>query len=369
MDAETVRNALAESNPSFDGQVTESRVPDFSTAAEVGQSVPTARCTSVVAPSSVARALAAADQDSSRAASDVDKRTAMMRDANCALKSELAASQDITKSAIATVRDLASYELSTKENAELLAAFDYFAKAYDGTTAAELIGLMKSKVELRGLNRLANLCLREVPVFGVRELARVAAYADFRSAVLGLPQPMHMEVRCEGWRAYCLLQLEDTVVRGVEGMGSSLLWAHDEACAKARFKDGGDHLGLIGMQIGNSTFVTAMPRSKGEALDLLGLRGCAAFEEPGGVLYCIRAALTPELLRRAKPMVPLLYNVASADHPGALEDAWVYSCVAVYVAWCTDAVVVHSLRAVHVAVLNCHILSTEQTKTQCPSVR
>ena len=336
VDAETVRKALARNKVLYDGQVTEFRVSDSSKSADAETWPPISRYTSVTA----------ADHDSPRVALNANERTAVVRHASCALSSELAASQDIIKSAVAVARDLNSYQLSAKENAALFAAFDYFVKSYDGTTATALIAMMKPKVENRGLSQLANLCLREVPVFGVRELARVAAYTDFRSAVLGLSQRLSLEVRCEGRRAYCLLQLEDTVLRVVEGVGSSLLWPHDEACAHARFRDGGEHLGLVGMQTDKSEFATAsstIPRSKAEALDLLGLRGSAAFDNPGGVLYCIRAAVTPELLGRARPMVPLLCNVASADHSGAVKNACVHTYAVVHVSWCIGQVVVSCL--------------------------
>ena len=81
------------------------------------------------------------------------------------------------------------------------------------------------------------------PVFGVVELRRVLAFAEFAHEVLMLMVPLEIEVRVEGWKAYCLVPPSATIVRRVsEWSHGALLWVHDEAWAAARFRDGGADL-------------------------------------------------------------------------------------------------------------------------------
>lgn len=213
--------------------------------------------------------------------------------------------------------------LPSSSNVVLLHAFDAFVQRYQDLTLLQLLEAMDGRICASGVTALSEVCSAPVPVFGAGELRRVLAYADFARKVLEQPASLSVEVRVEGWKAYVLVPPESGLIGTVSER--TLLWVHDEAWVEARFRDEGPDLGLCGQFLGRSKFVTpsaALPASKGDALDALGLRGYEAFDKPG-TLHVVRALLTPALMEQAAPMVPLLYNVGcAADPSAATPEAW-----------------------------------------------
>lgn len=230
-----------------------------------------------------------------------------------------------------------SYALTPEQNRFLLDLFNDRVKAYSAVcTVGELLDLMEGKLTASGVIQLRELCLRDVPVFGVHELQRVLAFADFRKELVVCDESsLQVEIRHEGWKAYCLVEPMSTVLRSVGGVGESLLWTHDEKWANARFRDpASSEFGLCGQFVGRSKFVSPcsnVPACKADALDALGLRGYDVFENAER-LFIIHAEVSEAMLElvridlamfvtskvvlmcvlQAKPMVPLLYNVGSA---------------------------------------------------------
>ena len=217
---------------------------------------------------------------------------------------------------------LAGCALTHEANRRLLDTFEGFIRRYS-TDVDELLRHLETRVEPVGFKQLRSACSSQPRIFDASDLQRVAAYADFAREVLLQHQPLPLEVRIEGWKAYCLCPPEFSLLGSV--VGRPLLWVHDEDWAAARFRDGGKDLGLCGQAMGCSKFVTpceSIPTSKGAALDALGLRGYAAFDKPG-TLYVVSAAPSPAILAQANPLVPLLYKVGSAaDRAAASPESW-----------------------------------------------
>ena len=228
----------------------------------------------------------------------------------------------LSKISTAQKEELVDCALTCEANKRLLETYEGFVRRYN-TEVGELLRLLEARVEPEGFKQLRRACTSQPCIFDAGDLQRVAAYADFVSEVLMQHQPLPLEVRIEGWKAYCLIPPEFSLLGSV--VGRPLLWVHDEDWAVARFRDGGKDLGLCGQVMGRSKFVTPcemMPTSKSAALDALGLQGYAAFDKPG-TLYVLCAKLSPALLVHANPLVPLLYKVGSAtDQTGTSPESW-----------------------------------------------
>jgi len=208
-------------------------------------------------------------------------------------------------------------QLEASENELMLGIFNKHLATYRNSSVQQMLEQLHHALQQESHAAIVEACDKPVPTFGAEELRRVLAYADFAREVLGHAKPLELEVRIEGWKAYCLVPPEATILR--TAAEKSLLWVHDEAWAKERFFDGGKDLGLCGQVLGTSKFVTpctSMPSSKLAALDTLGLRGYETFDKPG-VLYVVRATLPSSLLKEARPMVPLVYNVGRANDAAA----------------------------------------------------
>lgn len=221
------------------------------------------------------------------------------------------------EAARATAASFAGYALTSAQNEALLGAFDELLCAFSTLESAELLQRLSGRLDAAGFAELSRHC-GGVPVFGAAELRRLLAYADFAQQVLLEPAPLTIRVRVEGWKAYVLQPLPGGLIRNVD-IRSSLLWTHDEAWARDRFFDGGSNLGLCGQFMERSKFVTPcveFPGSKAAALDALGLRGYPEFDKPG-TLYVVRAEMNANILEKAQPSVPLLYQVAEASSPEA----------------------------------------------------
>jgi hypothetical protein len=218
--------------------------------------------------------------------------------------------------------ELVDCALTCEANRRLLDTYEGFIRRYN-PDVGELLRHLEARLEPEGFKQLRHACMSQPCIFDAGDLQRVAAYADFVSEVLLQDQPLPVEVRIEGWKAYCLFPSEFSLLGTV--VGRPLLWVHDEVWAVDRFHDGGKNLGLCGQVLGRSKFVTPcekMPTSKSAALDALGLRGYAAFDKPG-TLYVVCAKLSPALLLQANPLVPLLYKVGSAtDQNATSPESW-----------------------------------------------
>eukprot|EP00662_Eupelagonemidae_sp_cell21_P037987 gene37987-62810_t len=86
----------------------------------------------------------------------------------------------------------------------------------------------------------------------------------------------------------------------------------------------GTDFGLCGQFLGKSKFVSAadsFPATKGQALDALGLRGYDAFDKPG-TLHVVRAELPAELMKEARPLIPVLYQVGRAAEGASEPERW-----------------------------------------------
>mmetsp|Transcript_21110 Transcript_21110/g.46527 ORF Transcript_21110/g.46527 Transcript_21110/m.46527 type:complete len:272 (-) Transcript_21110:50-865(-) len=202
-------------------------------------------------------------------------------------------------------------ELSPEENAELRAAFEDAVAQHSARDKEELLQILCDRLTDEASAALKGIC-QEPAVLGAAELARLCGHLDFVAARgIQCLDPLPLEVRVEGTKAYVLAPPSCCLVGEVGG--TSLLWVHDEAWAAQRFVTGGADFGLCGQRLGLSKFVTCTkspPCTKGAALDLLGLRGYAAFDKPGKLhLVCAEGETIQAL---AQPMVPLLYMWAES---------------------------------------------------------
>jgi len=210
------------------------------------------------------------------------------------------------------------------------------------------LALLQLYLTAEGFKQLTNAFKNKV--FQTDQLRRLFSYAVFAKKFLD-ETPLNIEIRVEGWKAYCLIPVQQTILRSrfnssspttttpANNCSASLLcWVHDEAWARARFLDPeSPDFGLCGQFIGRSKFVTpcsrdSFPNTKEAALEALGLKGYAAFDKPG-VLYVVRADISPivdsgsnnniDILGRASPKVPLLYNVGSnVDTDASEPNSW-----------------------------------------------
>lgn len=165
------------------------------------------------------------------------------------------------------IDSLDSYALSRSQNGILLAAFDscVASTAIHGTVLS-LLDALSPLIHPQSLHDLSEACLAPIPIFTEPELRRVLGYATFAQKFLQSPTSIELDIRVEGWKAYCLIDPCVTVLRDVP-TATALLWTHDEAWAKARFMEGGADLGLCGQRMGASKFVspcTDIPATKGK---------------------------------------------------------------------------------------------------------
>lgn len=230
----------------------------------------------------------------------------------------------VIDAAKALARNFSGYELTPEQNDVLHAAFVELTNPYAAMSdTSKILRLLSGRVDPGDFAALSDRCGGPVPVFGASELQRVLGYADFAREVLGREGLLPLDIRVEGWKAYALVPPQWGLIRTVEGQ--SLLWVHDEAWAHARFFDGGEELGLCGQWPGRSKFVTPcrdFPSSKDDALDSLGLRGYPEFDKPG-TLYVVRAEVNADIMEKAAPAVPLLYQIGAADsQEAAVPERW-----------------------------------------------
>lgn len=217
--------------------------------------------------------------------------------------------------------------LPPAENARLAPAFAAACAANAALPGASLLSRLQKRLTPAAYDQVAarSSVAGAGAVFGGAELARLLAWAELVEQQLGRRDPLHVEVRVEGWKAYALVPPEDSFVGAVAGR--PLLWVHDEAWATARFgTPGGPDFGLCGQFVGRSKFVSAadaFPATKGDALDALGLRGYDAFDKPG-TLHVVHAQLPPALSAEAQPLVPVLYLEGRNDNADAAQPShWV----------------------------------------------
>jgi len=149
------------------------------------------------------------------------------------------------------------------------------------------------------------------------DLQRILGYTKFIKNKGISVEPLRLEYREEGPRAYLLVPVSQSFI--LQLMDTKLVWVHDEIWAKERFIDKKLNSGpyLCGQQLGLSKFVSLSkemgPQTlKESALVALGLKGYAAFDKPG-FLYLIVADTNDDILKLAQPKVPILYKVMEKE--------------------------------------------------------
>jgi len=210
--------------------------------------------------------------------------------------------------------------LSVEENRALTMSFNRLIDSFKKLTTAELSSQVKGSLSSRSWSALVNLGRLSDSFPTSKQLATLLAYQQM------IGEPLQLEFRHEGWKAYLLCPLSQSLtLTGKEAM--SLLWVHSKEWASERFLDPklkpGDY-GLCGQSLGTSKFATAgtMPSTKDGCLDALGLRGYEAFDQQEQPLFVVECKMNTTIGNLAQPMIPLLYLLGTATESKATPMVW-----------------------------------------------
>jgi len=220
----------------------------------------------------------------------------------------------------------ANYDFPINKLQALNREYESFIKKFSTLSSVQLLEETKQRVDHESFQTLKSKIV-DKGVIDFNDLKYICGYTEFIRNYNISKEPLQLEFREEKNRAYLLIPIQQSFIIKLS-IDSKIVWVHDEQWAKERFVDKKPNSGpyLCGQLLGLSKFVSlskemSSKTSKEQALVALGLKGYVAFDKPG-YLYLVCADTNDNILRLAKPKVPILYKIqensvwATAQHFG-----------------------------------------------------